>query len=234
MKTYWLMDLSSIIPMLILGFSATGHCIGMCAPLVIAFPGKTGKIISHLFYHAGRILTYTIVGSLMGFVGLAVTRFAMIAGFDSLTIITRIQIFFSLSASIFLLLFGLVQLGILFEPGWLYAIHPEKIPGYSYLIRSVSQESNLLLMGLTGMMMGFLPCGLSFAAFSRALATGHPLEGGLLLLAFGTGTLPGLLLIGTGSSFLSRRYRRYIDLLAGILMIWMGITLMFKGISRLA
>ncbi|MFP3870124.1 MAG: sulfite exporter TauE/SafE family protein [Syntrophobacteria bacterium] len=61
------------------------------------------------------------------------------------------------------------------------------------------------LMFSTGILLGMLPCRLSFASFSRALALGGPGEGGLLLLAFGRSTVPGLLLIGTGASALARR-----------------------------
>ncbi len=65
-------------------------------------------------------------------------------------------------------------------------------------------------MALTGLFMGFLPCGLSYAAFSRALAASRLLElleGGVLLLAFSIGTLPDELLVGTGASVLARRYQ---------------------------
>jgi uncharacterized protein len=78
---------------------------------------------------------------------------------------------------------------------------------------------------LIGLMMGLLPCGLSFAAFARALATRSSLEGGLLLLAFALGTLPGLLLIGTGASGIFRKYRKHSEILSGILMIGMAFSL---------
>ena len=76
--------------------------------------------------------------------------------------------------------------------------------------------------------MGLLPCGLSYAAFSRAIAAGAPLQGALMLAAFGIGTLPGLLLIGTGATALARRYQRQSDLVAGLLMIAMGLSLAVK------
>ena len=48
---------------------------------------------------------------------------------------------------------------------------------------------------ILGMMMGFLPCGLSFAAFTRALPSGSPIKGAALVFAFALGTVPGLLLV---------------------------------------
>jgi sulfite exporter TauE/SafE len=88
-------------------------------------------------------------------------------------------------------------------------------------------------MAVTGLFMGFLPCGVSYANFSRALTASRPLEGGVLLLAFGVGTLPGLLLVGTGASVLARRYRKHFDILSGILMIGMAASLIVKGITAI-
>ena len=50
-------------------------------------------------------------------------------------------------------------------------------------------------------------------------------EGGLLLLSFGLGTVPGLFLVGTGASGFVRRYRQYSDLLSGMLMIGIAVSL---------
>lgn len=225
------MDASTIVALFLLGLSGTGHCIGMCGPLVFAFPGKTGNLSSHLFYHAGRIMTYIVVGGLMGSVGLAVAKIASVAGFDYLVAINRIQVLFSLLAGVFLLAFGLGQLGLIHPPGLITMATPEKIPGYRHLVRSAFWGTNPALMALTGFFMGFLPCGLSYAAFSRALTVGRPAEGGLLLLAFGLGTLPGLLLVGTGASALARRYRRHFDVFSGILMIGMAASLLVRGIA---
>jgi len=227
------MDLSPCIELFLLGLSGTGHCIGMCGPLVIAFPGQTTRPCAHLCYHAGRVFTYAAIGIIMGSLGLAMTTIAAVVGFDHLATIARIQLLFSLLAGIFLLIFGLGQLGVVRQPGWLVISSPDKIPGYRHLIRSASHKTDPALMLITGMFMGFLPCGLSFAAFSRALAASRPIEGGLFLLAFGLGTFPGLLLIGTGASVLSRRYRQHFDLLSGMLMIWMAASLLVDGIMAI-
>ena len=56
-----------------------------------------------------------------------------------------------------------------------------------------------------GLLLGFLPCGLSYGAFAQALGTGSSAAGALLVLAFAAGTVPGLLLLGTGLSAIFRR-----------------------------
>jgi hypothetical protein len=205
----------------------------MCGPLVLAFPGKSGKFDSHLCYHAGRIITYTGIGFLMGSLGLALAKLASVTGLDYLATLARIQLVFSLLAGIFLALFGLGQLGIIGQSEWLIISNPQIIPGYRFIVGSAFQRSDRWLMVITGMFMGFIPCGLSFAAFSRALAASRPMEGGLFLLAFGLGTLPGLLLLGTGASVIARRYRRHFDLFSGMLMIGMAASLLLDGIAAL-
>ena len=227
------MEASSLLALFMLGLSGTGHCLGMCGPLVLAFPGKSGKFDSHLYYHAGRIITYTVIGVLMGSLGLVLAKLVSVTGLDYLATLARIQLVFSLLAGMFLALFGLGQLGILGQSDWLIISNPQIIHGYRFIVRSAFQKSDRRLLVVTGMFMGFIPCGLSFAAFSRALAASRPMEGGLFLLAFGLGTLPGLLLLGTGASVIARRYRRHFDLFSGMLMIGMAASLLLDGIAAL-
>ena len=42
------METIDILSMFTLGLLAQGHCIGMCGPLIIAFPGRTGRFMPHL------------------------------------------------------------------------------------------------------------------------------------------------------------------------------------------
>ena len=216
-----------------LGILGTGHCLGMCGPLVIAFPARSGKFISHLCYHLGRMLTYVAIGGIMGGIGAGLAGIAAVTGGDYPVWIARIQMGVSFVAAVFLLVFGLTRLGIISEPGWMAVTSPEKIPGYRKLLNSVFSKNRQTEMLLLGMMMGFLPCGLSFAAFTRALPSGNPMNGAALVFAFALGTLPGLLLLGAGASGFVRRYQSHSDVLAGLLMIYMAAELAVKAISGL-
>ena len=228
------MEQLDLVSLFLLGLFGTGHCVGMCGPLVFAFPGQTGRLVSHLAYHGGRLGTYTLIGFLMG--GLGAGMAWLFSGAESssyLKVLAQIQVVFSLLAGVFLILFGLAQLGLIKEPGWMAVAVPEKIPGYQTLVRAAFTNSGNLNMLLIGFFMGFLPCGLSFAAFSKALATASPLNGGLCLVAFGLGSMPGLLFVGTGASHLARRYRKQSDILSGILMLGMGMMLLAKAAGTL-
>jgi uncharacterized protein len=223
------MNDSALWSMFMLGILGTGHCIGMCGPLVIAFPGRTGKLSAHLFYHLGRIVTYTVIGAAMGGIGSGLAGIAALTGGDYPVWLARIQVGFSILAAIFLMVFGLARLDIVKEPSWMALASPGKIPGYGKVVKSAVSDQGRVHLFLVGSMMGFLPCGLSFAAFSRALAAGGLFKGLTVVFAFALGTVPGLLLLGTGASGLARRYQKQLDIFAGLLMIYMAAELTLKA-----
>lgn len=219
--------------MFLLGVFGTGHCIGMCGPLVFAFPGRSGKLSSHLFYHGGRLLTYTLVGAAMGAAGAGLEWIARAAGGDPLLWMARIQILLSMVAAGFLLLFGLARIGLLPEPQWLSQADPSRVPVLGRLAGAGSAADSRMGLFALGLALGLLPCGLSFGAFARALAAGGAGAGAVMVLAFGAGTLPGLLLVGAGASSIARRYRKHSDVLSGILMILMALSIGADAVQAL-
>jgi hypothetical protein len=219
--------------MFFLGLTGTGHCLGMCGPLVLAFPAMTGRFSSHLFYHLGRVATYVAVGIVMGALGAGLSLLAEKGGGEPLVWVVRVQVGLSVIAAGFLSGFGLSRLGILREPGWMSLSSPSGMPGFRRIMDSVTRRKDHTSMLLLGMMLGFLPCGLSFAAFARALAAGGAFEGGMMAVAFAAGTLPGLFLLGTGVSRVAGRYRRTSDILSGLIMIGMAASLLADGFMAL-
>lgn len=212
-------NLISLLPLFLLGILGTGHCVGMCGPLTIAFPGRIGTFSAHLLYHFGRVTTYAVIGAVLGFIG-AMGGSASDDG--SLETATHIQFGFSFAAALFLLLFGLVRLEVMGEPAFMTAVSPHRIVGVS----AMSKSKRPLSMILLGLAMGLLPCGLSYAAFARAVAAGSAGSGMLYLVAFGLGTLPGLLLVGTAASKLLIKHRRLSDIVAGLIMLGMAVDIL--------
>ncbi len=205
-----MLNTAQIVPLLLLGLLGQAHCVGMCGPLVLAFPGRTGRLGAHLAWHFGRLTTYTLVGTILGALGSA----SALTGLGGVQVGVRV-----LSAA---LLFGLgfVQLGLIREPGWMGSIKPTRLPGASRLLGG---ESTAAMLGL-GLLFGLLPCGLSYGAFSRTLAASSALEGGAMALAFGLGTVPAMLVLGSALGALLARHRKLAELLAGALMIGMGAS----------
>lgn len=217
-----------------LGLLGTGHCLGMCGPLVVALPGQTRRFSAHLAYHTGRLMTYGIIGALMGAAGQGLTRMAVAVGNDPMVWMLRAQAGISLLAGLFLMFFGLSRLGFVAEPRWMVVAMPNCMPGWKHLMkRPAAQRSNLDLFG-TGLLLGGLPCGLSYAAFAKAMTSGNVATGLTSALVFGLGTLPGLLAIGAGAAILLQRYRKLADLLAGLIMIGMAVMLLINTLEMVA
>jgi len=214
--------------MFMLGLLGTGHCVGMCGPLVIALPGQTRRWGAHLAYHAGRISTYGIIGALMGG-GLVMV--ARLADADPLAWVTRVQMGISVPAAGFLIVFGLTRMGLMPEPRWLAIANPSTLPGWRRAGRAAPAKRSNHGFFRIGVLLGALPCGLSYAAFARSLASMHALNGLWLAVAFGLGTLPGLLAVGAGAGAIWRRYQLQAELIAGMIMIGMGANLLIKALA---
>lgn len=216
-----------------LGLLGTGHCIGMCGPLVVALPGQTRRWSAHLAYHCGRLITYGIVGGAMGAAGSGLIGLAAAAGADPVVWVIRMQMGISLLAGLFLLFFGLSRLGFLAEPPWLAIAAPNRMPGWRRLLSRATGRHKDLDLFLMGLILGGLPCGLSYAAFAQALSVAQVLPGAVAAWIFGLGTLPGMLAIGAGAGLFLNRFRRQADALAGLIMLGMAATLIVKAIETI-
>lgn len=217
------LDIASLF---LLGLLGTGHCLGMCGPLVLALPGRHGRFRSHLAYHAGRIATYAALAALAAGLGAGARATAGAAtGSALLDPVTRMQVLLSLVSAALLLGLGLVRLGVLPEPSAWSLAGPGRVPGASRIARAAVTGGSLPALAGFGLVMGLLPCGLSWAAFARALSAGSPIDGAILGATFGLGTLPGLLLLGTSVGALARRHARLVDILSGLLLVGMAAAL---------
>ena len=82
-----------------------------------------------------------------------------------------------------------------------------------------------------GIVLGFLPCGLTYtallAAARAAMEAPHPfagmLLGALMMMLFGIGTSPALILVGKVVNSISGRMRRWFYRVASVIMIATGV-----------
>jgi hypothetical protein len=81
-----------------------------------------------------------------------------------------------------------------------------------------------------GLVMGLLPCGLSYTVLVAAAGTGSPVKGGLAMLCFGVGTAPSLMAVGLIVKALGARARGWVYRAGGLAVLGMGGWFVYKGL----
>lgn len=204
----------------IVGLLGGVHCAGMCGGIVGALTlqlARTNKPLwpLHVAYSIGRIATYTLLGMILG--GLA----SIPVLYDRFL---PIQLTFYVLAQIMLMALGLYLLGVtqLLAPlergGQMLWQHIQPLTRRFLPVQNIRQAVCL------GSIWGLIPCGMVYSVLTTAILTGSALRGGEIMLAFGLGTLPNLLLAG----LLLKRFRDFtqnktVRWISGVLVLGFGL-----------
>ena len=214
---------SSYFALFLVGLLGGTHCIGMCGGIVSALSmGATSRPSLHLAYNAGRILSYCVAGAIAGALG-----GASLALSDQLP--ARLVLF--ILANLMLVALGLYLMGVTRALAFSERFgarlwrHLQPLSRRYLPARSVAQAFPL------GVLWGWLPCGLVYSALVTALSSGSAASGAALMLAFGLGTLPNLLLAG----LLAVRLKAYaakpaVRFSAGLLVLCFGLWGLFAAL----
>lgn len=225
---------TSYLSAFLVALLGTVHCFGMCGGIVGALtlglpPATHSRFLAAfpylLTYNAGRITSYTVAGLLVGGVGGWAANLASVHhGQQVLQVI----------AGLFMVLLGLYLGG-----WWQGLIQVERAGGV--LWRRLEPFGRRLLPIRTpgqalgvGLVWGWLPCGLVYSVLIWAISAGGAVQGGLLMLSFGLGTLPALLAMGAFAASLAGFVRqRWVRWVAGVLVIAFGIYQILLVLSPL-
>lgn len=206
-----------------LGLAGSLHCVQMCGPLVLSFSlatGPAGRLragLLHVAYHLGRVATYGLLGAAAGLLGGGVSR---VTGYERTAALAAgvIMVITGLAMTGLVPSSGLVRIGVLQPASFLTR-------RLARLLGSTSYPGKLAL----GLLMGFLPCGLIYAALLKSLESSSPVSGALTMVTFGVGTAGPLLAVGVFSSVLNRRLGRYSTRIAALAVMAMGAFLVWRG-----
>ena len=200
----------------LLGFSGGfGHCVAMCHPFVLYISTKYSYtaqgfnfLIPQIKYNLGRITTYSLLGALVG-------------GFGSLAGITK---YIMPAQKIILIIAGML---LIIYASWTVSGKHFPIPK---MFGSILKLLPFLVSPyLTGLILGFLPCGLLFGALITSAASTNILTGTLSMALFGVGTSAALLLLslfgGTALKYISTA--RWIFT---AILFFTGIYFVYKGV----
>ena len=207
---------------------SAGHCVGMCSGVTLLLRrtgavGDGGLPLAHL----GRLTTYSLLGLLAGSTGLMVGQVAH--GVGAPTHLNLLQGVLALLAAGLALYMGLAISGRLPAPER-YLGRLTRLWGHG-LQRLRAGRFGEATPFLAGMLWGLLPCGLVLAALLTAAATAVPWQGAGVMLAFGAGTGPLLLLVsrlaGQRPAGPDARYRTA----AAVLVCLFGLQLALRGFA---
>jgi hypothetical protein len=177
-----------------------------------------------VLYNVGRVVTYTMIGGVIGALGETAS---------SLGSVVRMQLWLTLVAGVLMGWLGLALLRVVGQPGWMFAIDGGKIPWVGSLLRGIVRDGKGWMALPMGLLLGFLPCGLSVAAFTRAIGADGFLSGMALVAAFGIGTLPAMLIVSWFGARLSARLRHVGEIVAGMILLAMAVEHLSKAASAL-
>jgi sulfite exporter TauE/SafE len=178
-------------------------------------------IRAHLLYNSGRVFTYTIMGEIFGLLGSTI-------GF--ILAIKNLQGILELFAGCVMLVMGLDFAGL--WPGR----SADSFPGVNQFkkwIQKLYKNLNPQNLFLLGMILGWIPCGLVYAAGAQAVATQSMLGGMMTMLFFGLGTIPALFLVGLSTDYISVRLRQRLYRLAALALVLLAVITMLRGIDSL-
>ncbi len=202
---------------LLTGLLGTGHCLGMCGGLISALSlsaeGRRAGALFPVLYHLGRLLTYAFLGWGVGWLGSALILPSAVRPYT---------LYLLLASDLFVILVGLASAGIWSRLGRLHF----EIPGSARLLAAFAARLRRLPAPLSaftlGLLLGFLPCCFLYAMALAAAQSGTAWTGAGVMLAFGVGTLPGLLLVGGVAQWLGIKGRVWMVRAAGLTVAAIG------------
>jgi uncharacterized protein len=219
----------------LIGLLASFHCVGMCGGFIMAYSTRQLQITNdklqianhklHLQYNLGRLISYTIIGGILGGFG---SFFGINPNFSGALL---------LFASIFMVIMGL---GLATEIKWLEKIKlktPDFIAKFIFRNRH-AQTSPDSSKGnepkgpfVIGLMTGFMPCGPLQAMQLYALSTGNWLTGALAMMVYSLGTIPLLFGFGNFISTLTASRMKQLLKISGIIVIILGLFTLSRAMS---
>lgn len=174
----------------IAGLATSLHCAGMCGLLTcgLGIAGRGPALASVGLYHFSRLVGYSIAGAIMGFVGSRLGFTISPAGVQWLPLL--------LIVFLIAIVFGLDK-------------KMAAIPGLGKIMLQLRIKTlkfpPLARAGIIGLATPLLPCGPLYAILALALASGSPVRGVEIMLAFGLGAIPAIWAVQIGSSWVNQK-----------------------------
>ena len=206
---------ASYLVLFVVGIFTSLHCVGMCGGIMLSQSigtenkSKFQALKPAIFYNLGRVVSYTILGGIVGAIGSVFSlTLTMKAGFQVL-------------AGIFMIIMGLNMAGYS-----LFRKFNIKLP-WSFCNLKKSGKTPFVV----GILNGFMPCGPLQTMQLYALGTGSAILGATSMFIFALGTVPLMLGFGAISGLLSKDNTKQLVKLGGILIVVLGLIMGNRGLA---
>lgn len=188
-------DLSALF---VMGVLTGVHCIGMCGGIMLSQG-------SALAYNGGRLLSYTLMGALLGALGRTF-------GCDD-----EMKSMLFTVCGLLVVLTGLKMWGVPFLRRLSVELpRPCRFCGRAFVV---------------GLLTGLMPCGALTSMWLLAASSLSLIGGALAMLAFGAGTCVFMLAFGLFGAFIPKKYNKYILKASTVFIVALGLNLMTKGLK---
>ena len=202
-----------LVTAFILGLTGSLHCVGMCGPIAMLIHGGNRQqyLYNRIAYHVGRTLTYMLLGLVTGLLG----KIFLFGGLQS---------YLSLAG-------GGMIIALLVVPAFKVPFFTTAFIRLKALLGKHLRSSTLGSKFLTGLLNGFLPCGLVYSALVLALVQPSLQFSVLAMALFGAGTIPALVAFALSATSIQKVLPVSISTIQKItlaavagIMIWRGMA----------
>jgi sulfite exporter TauE/SafE/plastocyanin domain-containing protein/copper chaperone CopZ len=206
---------ASYLVLFIVGIFTSLHCVGMCGGIMLSQSigtenkSKFQSLKPAIFYNLGRVISYTILGGIVGAIG----------SVFSLTLPMKAS--FQVLAGIFMIIMGLNMAGYS-----LFRKFNIKLP-WSFCSLKKSGKTPFVV----GILNGLMPCGPLQTMQLYALGTGSAVLGATSMFIFALGTVPLMLGFGAISGLLSKDNTKQLVKFGGILIVVLGLIMGNRGLA---
>jgi uncharacterized protein len=205
----------------IIGLVGSLHCIGMCGPIALMLPVNSDErskyFTGRFLYNLGRIITYSFMGLIIGFIGSKLMFYGM--------------------QQILSILLGAAILLFIFTPRKyrlkLYSINflNKLITSLKNSIGSLFSKRSLNSLFIIGLLNGFLPCGLVYVGLGTSAVSGSAFSGAAVMFLFGLGTLPVMFAVSSFGKMLSQNFRNKAAKIVPVFAVLLAIIFILRGLN---
>lgn len=208
---------------LTLGFMGSLHCVLMCGPLLTVLTGHQTTavrfILYRLLYNTGRVITYTMMGIVLGFT-------------EQIFSIHQYQEVLSVVLGVVLLVTIIIPRryrSSIAERSGIYAILSLLRSSMVALLGSKRWEKHFIL----GVLNGFLPCGFVYAGLGYAALSGSVWSAAETMMYFGLGTLPAMMIMALVSEWFQsvQRWNERLRRLVPVGVVVIALLCIMRGLS---